>query len=152
MVYYLSLGSNLGEREQTLRQAMQQIEQQIGPILRCSSFYYSEPWGFASPHPFCNLCCAIETSLSPLEVLHTTQAIERALGRTSKSDGHYSANTTQTSSTPHYSDRTIDIDLIRAFNEQGQELFVATPELTLPHKLWQQRDFVTIPLAEIMNI
>ena len=150
MVYFLSLGSNLGEREQTLRQAMQQIEHQIGPILRCSSFYYSEPWGFNSPHPFCNLCCAVETALSPLEVLHTTQAIERALGRTSKSDGHYSANTTQTSSTPHYSDRTIDIDLIRVFDDQGQELFVATPELTLPHPLWQQRDFVKVPLAEIM--
>ncbi|MBR4499205.1 MAG: 2-amino-4-hydroxy-6-hydroxymethyldihydropteridine diphosphokinase, partial [Paludibacteraceae bacterium] len=51
MVYFLSLGSNLGEREQTLRHAMQQIEQQIGPVLRCSSFYYSEPWGFNSPHP-----------------------------------------------------------------------------------------------------
>lgn len=150
MVYFLSLGSNLGEREQTIHKALQLMEQQIGTILRCSSFYYSEPWGFNSPHPFCNLCCAVETSLSPLEVLHTTQAIERALGRTSKSDGHYSANTTQTSSTPHYSDRTIDIDLIRAFNEQGQELFVATPELTLPHKLWQERDFVKVPLAEIM--
>ena len=137
MVYFLSLGSNLGEREQMLRQAMQQIEQQIGPILRCSSFYYSEPWGFESPHPFCNLCCAVETTLSPLEVLHTTQAIERALGRTHKSNGHYS-------------DRPIDIDLIRAFDEQGQELFVATPELTLPHKLWQQREFVTVTLAEIM--
>ena len=161
MVYYLSLGSNLGEREQTLRQAMQQIEQQIGPILRCSSFYYSEPWGFNSPHPFCNLCCAVETALSPLEVLHTTQAIERALGRTSKSDGHYSANTTQTSSTPHYSDRTIDIDLIRVFDDQGQEVTcqmedpdtpASKPLLVLPHPLWQQRDFVTIPLAEIMNI
>ena len=161
MVYYLSLGSNLGEREQTLRQAMQQIEQQIGPILRCSSFYYSEPWGFNSPHPFCNICCAVETALSPFEVLHTTQAIERALGRTSKSDGHYSANTTQTSSTPHYSDRTIDIDLIRVFDDQGQEVTcqmenpdtpASKPLLVLPHPLWQQRDFVTIPLAEIMNI
>ena len=85
MVYFLSLGSNLGEREQTLRQAMQLIEQQIGPILRCSSFYYSEPWGFDSPNTFCNLCCAVETTIPPLEVLHTTQAIECALGRTHKS-------------------------------------------------------------------
>lgn len=138
MIYYLSLGANLGEREQTLRQAMQMIEQQIGPILRCSSFYYSEPWGFDSPNPFCNLCCAVETTLPPLEVLHTTQAIERALGRKEKSDGHYS-------------DRQIDIDLIRTVDEQGQEVFVDTPELTLPHQLWQQRDFVKMPLAEIMQ-
>lgn len=50
----------------------------------------------------------------------------------------------------NYTDRCIDIDLIRVFDDQGQELFVATPELTLPHKLWQERDFVKVPLAEIM--
>lgn len=157
MVYFLSLGSNLGEREQTLRQAMQLIEQQIGPILRCSSFYYSEPWGFDSPNTFCNLCCAVETTISPLEVLHTTQAIERALGRTHKS----TAYATQASSTPRYADRTIDIDLIRAFDEHGQEVMcqiedpdtpASKPLLILPHPLWQQRDFVMVPLAEIMKI
>ena len=156
MVYFLSLGSNLGEREQTLRQAMQQIEQQIGPVLRCSSFYYSEPWGFDSPNTFCNLCCAVETTISPLEVLHTTQAIERALGRTHKS----TAYATQASSTPRYADRTIDIDLIRAFDEHGQEVVcqiedpdtpASKPLLVLPHPLWQQRDFVKVPLAEIMQ-
>ena len=157
MVYFLSLGSNLGEREQTLRQAMQQIEQQIGPVLRCSSFYYSEPWGFDSPNTFCNLCCAVETTISPLEVLHTTQAIERALGRTHKS----TAYATQASSTPRYADRTIDIDLIRAFDEHGQEVMcqiedpdtpASKPLLVLPHPLWQQREFVKVPLAEIMKI
>ena len=157
MVYFLSLGSNLGEREQTLRHAMQQIEQQIGPVLRCSSFYYSEPWGFDSPNTFCNLCCAVETTISPLEVLHTTQAIERALGRTHKS----TAYATQASSTPRYADRTIDIDLIRAFDEHGQEVMcqiedpdtpASKPLLVLPHPLWQQRDFVMVPLAEIMKI
>ncbi len=157
MVYFLSLGSNLGEREQTLRHAMQQIEQQIGPVLRCSSFYYSEPWGFDSPNTFCNLCCAVETTISPLEVLHTTQAIERALGRTHKS----TAYATQASSTPRYADRTIDIDLIRAFDEHGQEVMcqiedpdtpASKPLLILPHPLWQQRDFVKVPLAEIMKI
>ena len=157
MVYFLSLGSNLGEREQTLRQAMQQIEQQIGPVLRCSSFYYSEPWGFDSPNTFCNLCCAVETTISPLEVLHTTQAIERALGRTHKS----TAYAAQASSAPHYTDRTIDIDLIRAFDEHGQEVMcqiedpdtpASKPLLILPHPLWQQRDFVKVPLVEIMKI
>jgi 2-amino-4-hydroxy-6-hydroxymethyldihydropteridine diphosphokinase len=147
MIYFLSLGSNLGEREQTLYRAMQMIEQQIGPVLRCSSFYYSEPWGFDSPNPFCNLCCAVETALSPLEMLHTTQAIERVLGRKEKSDGHYS-------------DRPIDIDLIRAVDGQGLEIAcrienpaspTGTSVLTLPHPLWQQRDFVKVPLAEIMQ-
>ena len=144
MTYYLSLGSNLGDREATLRQAIHLIEQQIGHVRRCSSFYYSKPWGFTSQNDFCNLCCAVESDKTPLEVLHLTQHIERALGRKKK---------TQISNprSPIYSDRNIDIDLIRVFDEQEQEICLDTPELTLPHKFWQQRDFVKIPLGEIMQ-
>ena len=138
MLYYLSLGSNLGEREQTIRRALEQIEQQTGRVLRCSSYYYSEPWGFSSPHPFCNLCCAVESTLSPQEMLRRTQTIERHLGRTHKSsDGCYT-------------DRCIDIDIIRALDDVGHELILRTPTLTIPHPLWQQRPFVTIPLQEIV--
>ena len=136
MVYYLSLGANLGEREQTINDAKQMIEQQAGPITRCSSFYYSEPWGFESEHAFCNICCRVETALEPFEMLAATQAIERALGR-----HHKSVN-------GQYSDRTIDIDIIQAY-DGGQEIKLDTPTLTLPHPLWQQRDFVTVPLKEI---
>ena len=139
MCYYLSLGANIGEREKTLRTALEYIEQQIGTILRCSSFFYSEAWGFASTHEFCNLCCAVETTLAPQEVLTRTQAIERALGRTTKSTNAV------------YADRTIDIDLIRVFDAQGKEIHMETEKLTLPHKLWQEREFVKVPLAEIMQ-
>ena len=141
MIYYLSLGANFGEREQTLREAVQQLEQHVGKVLSCSSFYYSAPWGFESKHDFCNLCCSLESDLSPIEVLHRTQTIERALGR-----NHKSAINNQK---PVYTDRTIDIDIIRVF-EEGKELFIDTPELTIPHKLWQERDFVKVPLAQIM--
>ena len=141
MLYYLSLGSNLGDREQTLDAAKQLIEQQIGPITRCSSFYYSEPWGFKSEHGFCNLCCAVETNLTPITMLSATQAIEQALGRTKKSTNG------------HYSDRTIDIDIIRAIDENGNEksynFQLSTFTLVIPHPLWKERDFVRIPLAEI---
>ena len=138
MTYYLSLGANLGNCEQTIREALQQIEQQIGPIDRCSSFFYSEPWGFESEHAFSNICCRVETTLPPIEVLRATQGIERLLGRT-----HKSVN-------GQYSDRTIDIDLIRAFDETGKEILVHSEDLTLPHPLWEERDFVKIPLAQIM--
>ena len=124
-----------------LREAVRLIEQQIGNILRCSSFYYSEPWGFDSKHEFCNLCCALKTAKSPLEVLHLTQAIERQLGRTKKSVNG------------HYADRTMDIDLIRTFDDEGKEIIInyqfSNSSLILPHPLWQQRDFVRIPLQEI---
>jgi 2-amino-4-hydroxy-6-hydroxymethyldihydropteridine diphosphokinase len=137
MHYYLSLGSNLGDRETTLRKALQQIEQQIGHVTRCSSFFYSEPWGFESPNSFCNLCCAVETTMQPMDVLNATQAIERALGRNHKSvEGQYS-------------DRPIDIDIIRAFDDEQKEIVSNSPLLTIPHPLYQQRPFVLIPLQEI---
>ena len=138
MCYYLSLGSNLGEREQTLRAALQRIEQQIGIVTRCSSFYYSEPWGFDSPNAFCNLCCTVETTMQPMVLLAATQAIERELGRT-----HKSVNS-------HYTDRAIDIDIIRAFDDQQKEIVSNDPLLTIPHPLYKQRDFVLIPLREIL--
>ena len=147
MIYYLSLGSNLGNREQTLRQAVQLIEQHIGPVRRCSSFYYSEPWGFESANKFCNLCCSLECDKTPLEVLRLTQSIERALGRTKKTSPQSSLSTL-----PAYSDRPIDIDLIRAFDDSGAEIKCQNDQiLTLPHPLWQERDFVKVPLAEIMQ-
>ena len=139
MIYFLSLGSNIGNREQTLQTALQRIEQEVGHVDRCSSFFYSEPWGFESKNGFCNLCCRVETELAPLEVLHRTQAIERALGRTHKSVDD------------HYADRTIDIDLIRVYDEKGEEILMSGSVLTLPHPLWEQRDFVKLPLAEIMH-
>ncbi|MBR1878452.1 MAG: 2-amino-4-hydroxy-6-hydroxymethyldihydropteridine diphosphokinase [Paludibacteraceae bacterium] len=157
MVYYLSLGANLGNRELTIRQALDMIEQQAGHILRCSTFYYSAPWGFESANEFCNLCCALQTDKQPLEVLAITQQTEKDLGRKKKSiDGHYS-------------DRPIDIDLIMAFDDSGKEIRCDIPNpqppvsdhetntgahvsmLTLPHPLWQERDFVKVPLVEIMQ-
>lgn len=141
MLYYLSLGSNLGDREQTLEAAKRLIEQQIGPITRCSSYYYSDPWGFESEHGFCNLCCAVQTPLSPLTMLDTTQAIERALGRTEKTID------------AHYHDRIIDIDIILAYDDEGKEksfnFQFSSFNLVIPHPLWAQRDFVRIPLQEI---
>ncbi len=135
---YLSLGSNLGDREQNLLHALQLIGARIGSLVRCSSFYYSEPWGFQSEHSFCNLCVSFCTSLSPLEILHATQQIERAMGRTHKS--HHG----------HYQDRLIDIDLLLYITPDGRSLPILTPDLTLPHPLIHLRSFVMTPLIEIL--
>ena len=157
MIAYLSLGANIGNREQTLLQAVEALNQQVGPVLQRSDFYYSRPWGFDSEHDFCNLCLSIQTDLSPYELLSATQAIERQLGRTHK--------TTLRQGQPVYSDRTIDIDIIRAFDSNGSEIIInqkskiknlkskisdGLPSLTLPHPLWQERDFVKIPLESIL--
>ena len=147
MLIFLSLGSNLGNREATINQALDLLATQVGPLIKRSSFFYSQPWGFDSPNEFCNLCASFTTSLSPLDLLHTTQSIERALGRKEKTP---LTDNRSPLTVHHYSERTIDIDIIRLFDGE-KELSINTPELTIPHKYWQQRNFVKVPLAEIMQ-
>lgn len=134
---YIGLGTNLGDKEQNLRNAVQKIEEQIGKVVSLSAFYMTAPWGFASDNSFLNAAACVETDLSPLDVLQETQKIERELGRTKKSvDGVYS-------------DRLIDIDLLLY---EDLILTVVSPsgaELNLPHPLMTERDFVMLPLAEI---
>lgn len=76
---YLGLGSNLGDREETIHRAYGEIEKLIGAIKRQSAFYYSEPWGFESENGFANTVILVETELSPQELLKCTQRIERLL-------------------------------------------------------------------------
>lgn len=134
MLSYLSLGSNLGNKEDNLTKAVSLISEKVGKVVRRSSFYYSEPWGFQSENSFVNLCIAVETSLAPLDLLHSTQLIERTMGRTRKSkDGLYH-------------DRIIDIDILLYGNRH-----ISLPELQIPHPLMTRRDFVMIPLREIMD-
>lgn len=131
---YLSLGSNLGDKEQNLASAISEIARRIGDITAQSAFLETEPWGFDSDNTFLNAAVCVETQLSPYELLHTTQQIERDLGRKQKSERGV------------YHDRIIDIDILLY-----DDLHIQTPELTIPHPLMQQRDFVLIPLKEIMK-
>ena len=136
-VYFLGLGTNLGNKEQNLRDAVQKIEERIGRVISLSAFYATAPWGFNSANSFLNAACRVETPLSPLQVLDATQAIERELGRTAKSaDGVYH-------------DRIIDIDLLACLDVSGREVLVDVPRLKLPHPLMHLRDFVMKPLGEI---
>jgi len=139
---YLGLGSNLGDRETLIGQAIQLIGRRIGKVTRQSSLIETAPWGFESENRFLNgvVCC--ETSLTPREVLKKTQRIERDLGRKSKTP-----STHLLPLAPHpYQDRPIDIDILLY-----DELTVDEPDLKIPHPLMRQRDFVMVPLREIMN-
>ena len=134
---YVGLGTNLGDKEQNLRDAVQKIEEQIGKVVSLSAFYVTAPWGFVSENSFLNAAACVETELPPLDVLRETQLIERELGRTKKSVNGV------------YSDRLIDIDLLLY---EDLVLSVTSPsgvELNLPHPLMTERDFVMKPLAEI---
>ncbi len=129
---YLGLGTNLGNKEATMHAAVRLINERVGKVTSLSAFYVTEPWGFSSDNSFLNAACKVETSLTPLEVLKETQAIERELGRI-----HKSVN-------GNYSDRPMDIDILLY-----DDLVLTTPELTIPHPLMLQRAFVMDPLTEI---
>ena len=131
---YISLGSNLGNKEEKLRRAIELINERIGSVLRTSRFIETEPWGFQSENTFLNAACLVETRLTPMQCLRETQKIERLLGRTRKSkDGKYH-------------DRPIDLDLLLY-----DDLEINEGSLILPHPHMQERDFVMIPLREIME-
>lgn len=129
---YLGLGTNLGNKEANLRTAIYKLQERIGKQVSLSSFYETAPWGFESDHSFLNAAIGLKTNLSPIEILHITQEIEKELGRTKKSING------------SYSDRLIDIDILLY-----DTLVLQTPELTIPHPLMTERDFVMKPLIEI---
>lgn len=131
---YLSLGTNLGNRKANIREAIQKIEEQVGVVVRQSALYETKPWGFSSPNDFINACVKVSTSLSPRQVLATTQRIERELGRTLKSVNGV------------YHDRIIDIDILLY-----DDLHIDEPDLHVPHPFMEERDFVMIPLKEILE-
>ncbi|HET9570396.1 MAG TPA: 2-amino-4-hydroxy-6-hydroxymethyldihydropteridine diphosphokinase [Bacteroidales bacterium] len=128
---YLGLGSNLGDKEANLKQAIKYIEKQIGPIVALSVFFVSEPWGFESKNHFLNACVAAETMINPKRCLSAIKAIEASLGRPKKTSGPYM-------------DRVIDLDIL--FYD---DLVLEGPELVIPHPLLHQRRFVLKPLMEI---
>ena len=135
---YLSLGSNLGDRETNIRQALALIDERVGSVYRVSSYIETAPVGFSSPNKFINVVCLVHTMMSPMACLRETQKIEKELGRTQKSINPDGSLT--------YKDRLIDIDLLTY-----DQLVLNTPELTLPHPRMHERDFVLIPLREIME-
>ena len=131
---YLSLGSNIGNRKRAMREAIEFIGERAGTVERQSSLYETKPWGFESPNDFINAVVRISTELTPHHLLHVLQKIEYDMGRTVKSvDGVYC-------------DRIIDIDILTY-----DAIKVDDPDLKIPHPLMEERDFVMIPLKEILK-
>ncbi|NBB29436.1 2-amino-4-hydroxy-6-hydroxymethyldihydropteridine diphosphokinase [Cellulophaga sp. BC115SP] len=127
---FLSLGSNLGNREENLNQAIQLIRQNISTNLSISNIYETEPWGNLNQAGFLNLILKIEnSSLLPHEVLEKIQKIEIELGRVR---------------VEKWGERCIDIDIIY-FND----LVLDDTQLVIPHPFVQERKFVLVPLADV---
>ena len=132
-------GGNLDNVKARLRQAQQMINERLGVILRCSHMYESEAWGFTASDNFLNQAIELDTDLTPEELLKGVQAIEKELGRDRDAEAAIKAANGEP-----YSSRKIDIDIL--FYD---DLVIETPELTIPHPLMQEREFVLAPLSEI---
>lgn len=126
-IAYLALGTNIGNKRRNMITAAALLAERVGDVLALSGFYETEPWGFQSDNTFLNAALQLETGLPPLELLKATQEIELEMGRTQKSNGAYH-------------DRIIDIDILLY-----DDLILQTPELTLPHPLMHERQFVMEP-------
>jgi len=125
---YLGLGSNLGDRHGNLIEAIDRLRARAR-LVDLSAVYETEPWGVADQPRFLNSACAIQTDLSPRDLLVWLKAIEADLGR---------------QPTVRYGPRLIDIDLLLY-----GDAVVEAPDLTVPHPRMAERAFVLAPLREI---
>jgi 2-amino-4-hydroxy-6-hydroxymethyldihydropteridine diphosphokinase len=127
-VAYLSLGSNIGDREARLRDALARLQRE-GRLIAVSSFYETEPVEVTDQAWFLNCAVGLETSVPPPELMRSLLRIEQEMGR---------------KRIQKKGPRTIDIDIL-LFGDA----VVNTPELTIPHPAMHERRFVLEPLAEI---
>lgn len=143
---YLSLGSNMGDREANIETAISLLNIELKtPYKAVSSLLETEPWGFESDQKFLNVAVHYELKLKKgynpeaegLMILEICKDIERRLGRTGGPE--YGERGERI-----YHDRPIDIDIL-LFGDNK----IDCPELIVPHKLMYERDFVMIPLKEI---
>jgi len=126
---FLSLGSNLGDREANLLEALRRLEQLGVHVVRRSSWYETEPVGYTDQPDFLNLVAEVRTRLGPHALLRAAQQVEAELGRVRA---------------VRWGPRTVDVDLLL----YGERV-VNTPDLVLPHPRLRERAFVLVPLAEL---
>jgi 2-amino-4-hydroxy-6-hydroxymethyldihydropteridine diphosphokinase len=128
---FVGLGANLGDRQATLRRALDLLGAEPGVELRAvSTFRETDPVGYLEQPRFLNAAAELETTLAPLELLARLLAVERALGRERTG--------------PRFGPRTIDLDLLLYGDETIEE-----PGLHVPHPRLHERRFALEPLAEL---
>ncbi len=125
---YLGLGSNIGNKEAYIQKAINALKQQ-NKIIRASQNYKTDPWGITNQDWFINTAVIIETELTVIELLQTTQKIEQNLGRIKELKN---------------GPRTIDIDILFYADK-----IVKNDNLEIPHPGVHQRATVLVPLCEI---
>ena len=125
---YLGFGSNLGDREENIRRAVERLSESVCGI-QTSSIYETEPWGYLDQPKFLNMVCKCITSLVPEELLSVCKELETLAGREPSFK---------------YGPRVLDVDIL-AYGDY----VVTTGSLEVPHSALHERAFVLAPLAEI---
>ena len=128
-IVYISIGSNIGDREENCRKAIKLLKENGIALKRESSLYETEPWGVKNQPKFINMAIEVETDKEPEELLRVLKEIEIEIGR---------------KETVKWGPRVIDLDIL--FYD---ELILKIPGLEIPHPLLHERDFVLKPLSEI---
>jgi len=132
MYVFVNIGSNLGDRRLNLSRAVRLISEVFGPF-EVSHAIESEPWGYDSIRQYLNIGMMFQTELSPGDILHKLQEIEKCICP----DAHRDSG-------GGYKDRVIDIDIVAI-----GELIINTPELQVPHPHISERRFYLEPMAEL---
>ncbi|MBR4402061.1 MAG: 2-amino-4-hydroxy-6-hydroxymethyldihydropteridine diphosphokinase [Flavobacteriales bacterium] len=132
MLYYLSLGGNVGDTREIFRVAMDEITREIGEIISRSSVIITPPWGFSAENDFMNMALIVKSDITPSEVLGKIWEIEYRGGRV------------RPQGVEGYSSRTLDIDIIFI-----DDMVIDTPRLKVPHPLAHRRRFVLEPICEM---
>ncbi|WP_159888015.1 2-amino-4-hydroxy-6-hydroxymethyldihydropteridine diphosphokinase [Paenibacillus puerhi] len=129
---YIALGSNMGDRERYLSEAIRLLGEDSGiHTASCSGIYETEPVGYTDQDSFLNMVVAVRTSHPPYELLKRMQQVEQRLGRKRE---------------VRWGPRTIDLDLL-LFGDVRQD----DPDLILPHPRMMERAFVLVPLIDAME-
>ena len=129
MAIYIALGSNLGDKENNLKEALRRLTEKGITVCRVSGFISTEPYGVADQPDFLNAVAEIETDKSPAELLQILLQTEREMGR---------------KRIRRWGERNIDLDLLLY-----DDRIIDLPELKVPHPDMQNRDFVLCPLVQI---
>lgn len=129
---YIALGSNIGDREALLKEALCRLDAREGIVIdRVSAVYETDPVGYADQPAFLNMAAAVLTVREPLELLREMLAVEQELGRVREFRN---------------GPRTIDLDLLLM-----DGIRMDTEPLTLPHPRMMERAFVLVPLREVLD-
>ena len=134
--YYISVGSNIGDKRGHINLALQSLQEHdaISKVIS-STLIETEPWGYTEQDIFVNGMWLCESSLAPHQMLRLLQSLEQGAGR---------------ERLIHWGPRTLDLDIVLAFDEKGTMIFICDESLTVPHPYFWDRTFVLEPLHELL--